>query len=125
MSFFSFLLRRDGLTPPDFRIKGGRIVLSTDADAVRDRLFTALSTELGEWYLDAEDGVPYYGRILGGKMTEGEVGSILRRRILLDPEVNRVVSMDIRKVADRHVSVTAVVSITLATGVTETITVEA
>ncbi len=124
---FSFLLRRNGLTPPDFAISGGRIVLSTGADAARDRIFTALSTQLGEWFLDAEDGVPYYGAggILGGKMTEAEVGAILRRRILLDPEVRRVVSMTMTQNAARQARVTAEVLLALADGTSETITVEA
>lgn len=123
---FSFLLRRTGLTPPDYRIADGRIVLSTGADAVRDRLFTALSTQLGEWFLDAEDGVPYYGvgGILGGKMTEAEVGAILRRRILLDPEVSRVVTFTMNQNAARRVFVVAEVLLALADGTSETITVE-
>lgn len=119
---FSLLLRRDGINPPDFRIEGGRLVLSTGADAARDRIFTALSTQLGEWFLDAEDGVPYYGQILGGKLTESEVGSLIRRRILLDPDVDRIVSLTISKnPTDRSVSVSAEVLLVTS----ETITVEA
>lgn len=124
---FSFLLRRNGLAPPDFRIEAGRIVLSTSADAARDRIFTALSTQLGEWFLDAEDGVPYYGAggILGGKMTEAEVGAILRRRILLDPEVSRVVSLSLTQDATRQVRVDANVLLKLTDGTSETINVRA
>lgn len=123
---FSLALRRDGLNPVDFKIVRGRLVLATVADAARDRIFTALSTQLGEWYLDNTDGVPYYGEngILGGKKTEGEVAAILRRRILLDPEVDRIVSMQVTQDSFRHVSVTAEVRLKLASGLSETITVE-
>lgn len=117
---FSFLLQRNGVQP-DYIIRRGRIVLSLPNDTVRDRIFTALSTQLGEWFLDYEDGVPYYppGGILGGKMTEAEVSAILRRRILLDPDVDIVEAMSLTQDASRHVSVSA--QVRLKTG--ESITV--
>lgn len=123
---YSFLLRRDGINQPDYQIRNGRIVISSGADAARDRIYTALSTQLTEWFLDNTDGVPYYGEsgILGGKKTEGEVGAILRRRILLDPEVDRIESMSISQDARRHVSINAEVRLLLADGTSETISVE-
>ena len=121
MSTFSTALRRTGSGAPDLQIVNGRMVLAYEGDAARDRLFTALSTQLGEWYLDANDGVPYMGEggILGGKKTEAEVGALLRRRILSDPQVDRVVSMQVTQDASRRVSVTAEVLLTVG----ETITV--
>lgn len=111
---FSFLLQRDATIEPDFIIRNGRIALSYDSDAVRDRLFTALSTQLGEWFLQSDDGVPYYGTggILGGKMTEAEVGALIRRRILLDPDVDKIDSMQIIAEPKRKVRVTAQVRLT-------------
>jgi hypothetical protein len=122
---FAFSLRRDGINQVDFKIERGRIVMCTSADAVRDRIFTALSTQLGEWYLDLEDGVPYTGEggILGGKLTEAEVSAIIRRRILLDPEVNRIISLQVTQDAARRVRVQAEVSLKLADGTSETINV--
>lgn len=123
---FSIALLRNGIDRPDFSIIRGRLVLCSGADAARDRIFTALSTQLGEWYLDSSDGVPYYGEtgILGGKKTEGEVAAILRRRILLDPEVRRIVSMQVTQDSFRRVSVFAEVLLKLANGTSETIQVE-
>lgn len=114
MTVFSLALRRTGQGAPDLQILAGRLVLAYESDAVRDRLFTALSTQLGEWYLDAEDGVPYSGAggILGGKKTEAEVAALIRRRILLDPQVDRVVSMEVTQSASRHVTVSAEVLLT-------------
>lgn len=108
------------LSGADLQISGGRLVLSYAGDAARDRLFTALSTQQGEWYLDADDGVPYAGEggILGGKKTEAEVGAILRRRILLDAEVDRIVSMQVVESAGRHVAVAAEVLLTSGEPVT-------
>lgn len=122
---FSFLLRRDGVTNPDFQIRAGRIVLSTGADAARDRIFTALSTDVGEWFLDVTKGIPYTGEngILGGKRSEAEVGALYRRRILLCPEVGRVNSLDINQDPNRHVDVFGDVKLDMADGSSETIQV--
>lgn len=121
MATFSLGLRRTGAASPDLQISGGRLVLAYESDAARDRLFTALSTQLGEWYLDAEDGVPYMGPdgILGGKKTQAEVDALIRRRILQDPDVDRVVSLQVRQNAQRQVSVTA--QVLLTTGETLTL----
>lgn len=123
---FSFLLNRGGAYIPDYRIKSGKIVLSTGADAARDRIFTSISTQLGEWFLDVDKGVPYLGDagILGGKRTEAEVAAIIRRVILQDPEADRVVSMEIIQDSQRRVTVTAEVLLGLADGTSETIQIE-
>lgn len=123
---FSFALLRDGLHNPDYQIRGGRIVISVAAGAARDRLFTALSTQLREWYLDVSRGVPYYGEggILGGKMSEGEVAAILRRRILLTAEVERVEEFRMSQDPGRRVSVSADVLLRLLDGSSETINIE-
>lgn len=122
---FSFLLRRNGATVPDYQIRAGRIVLSTGADAARDRIYTALETDVGEWYLDVTKGIPYTGEngILGGKRSEAEVGAIYRRRILLCPEVGRVNSLEITQDANRHVDVSGDVKLEMDDGSSETIQV--
>lgn len=123
---FSFLLNRSGISLPDYQIKDGKIVLSTGADAARDRIYTDLQTQLGEWFLDVERGVPYYGEngILGGKRTEAEVAALIRRVILRDPEADRIVSLDIIQDAFRRVTVTGEVLLSLADGTSETIQIE-
>jgi hypothetical protein len=122
---FSFLLRRDGTTNPDYQIRAGRIVLSSGPDAARDRIFTALSTDVGEWFLDVTKGIPYTGEngILGGKRSEAEVGALYRRRILLCPEVGRVNSLEINQDAMRHVDIQSEVKLDMADGSSETIQV--
>lgn len=89
---------------PDLRIVGGKLTLSSGAQAVRDRLFVALSTSTGEWYLNTTEGLPYPD-IMGGKMSLAEVSARIRRRILDDPEVARIDSLSISQNAQRHVSV--------------------
>lgn len=123
---FSFLLNRNGTSLPDYQIRDGKIVLSTGSDAARDRIYTALQTQLGEWFLDVDKGIPYYGEngILGGKRTEAEVAAIIRRVILQDPEVDRIVSLDIIQDSFRRVTVTGEVLLSLADGTSETIQIE-
>lgn len=123
---FSFLLRRAGVSQPDYQVKDGRIVLSTSADAARDRIFTALSINRGEWFLDIERGIPYLGQggILGGKKTEAEVGAIIRREILNVDEVDRVASLSIAQDSFRHVSVDGEARLKLDDGTSETIIFE-
>lgn len=121
MSVFSVALdRSSGL--PDFRIRGGRFVLARESDAARDRIFTALSTQLGEWFLDLDQGVPYLGAggLLGGKMSEAEAGATLRRVILSDPEADHVVSLNLSE-QNRHLSLSAEVVLKLASGASETL----
>ena len=98
---FSLALDR---SVPDLRIVGGKLTLSSGAQSVRDRLFTALSTSTGEWYLNTADGLPY-GQILGGKMSLAEVSARVRKVILDDPEVARIDSLSVSQSATRHVSV--------------------
>ena len=124
---FSIGLRGDNPTQCDFQISKGKLVIKSGADAARDRIFTALSTQLGEWYLGTDEGVPYYGNdgsgILGGKMTQAEVAAILRRRILLDYEVNRINELSIVQLDRRGVSVSAEVLLKLTNGTSETMTI--
>lgn len=107
-------------------IKEGRIVLSSGSDAARDRIFTALSTNQGEWFLDIEKGVPYLGEsgILGGKKTEAEVSAIIRRVTLRVAEVDRIASLSIAQDSFRHVSVLGEARLKLADGSSETINIE-
>lgn len=123
---FSFLLRRTGTSQPDYQIRDGRIVLSTGADAARDRIYTALSINQGEWFLDAEKGMPYLGAdgILGGKKTEAEVGAIIRREILNVDEIDRVISLSIDQDSFRHVSIDGEVRLKLHDGTSETLIFE-
>lgn len=121
MTVFSIALDRTA-SVPDFRIRAGRLVLARESDAARDRIYTVLSTQLGEWFLNVDQGVPYLGAggLLGGKMSEAEAGAILRRAILSDPEVDLVESLSMSEV-NRRLNVSAVVVLRLASGASETV----
>lgn len=121
---FSIQLDRSA-GPPDFRIRGGRLVLSHESDAARDRLFMRLRTQVGTWVFDTDLGVNWYnaGGVLGGKMSQAEVEAVLRRAILSDPEAGHIESMTVTA-KGRAVSVAATVVLALASGASETVTLE-
>ncbi len=84
------------LNNSDFSIgKFGRIELSAPIKTVQDRIQTRLYTELGEWFLDVNVGVPWYPTknrdgILGSKMQADNIGAIIRNQILTVDGVVRI-----------------------------------
>lgn len=84
------------LNNSDFSIgRFGRIELSAPIKTVQDRIQTRLYTELGEWFLDVNVGVPWYPAknrdgILGSKMQADNIGAIIRNQILTVDGVVRI-----------------------------------
>ena len=84
------------LNDSDFSIgRFGRIELSAPIKTVQDRIQTRLYTELGEWFLDVNVGVPWYPAknrdgILGSKMQADNIGAIIRNQILTVDGVVRI-----------------------------------
>lgn len=74
----------------DIRIENGRIRIVHGAAEVAQRIKVALWHYQGEYFLDVEDGTPWYEQILGNKNNADQVGLILRRRILGVPGVVRI-----------------------------------
>ena len=68
------------------------LVLISGADLVRQRLSIALQLFRGEWFLDAEAGVPWFQDILKKGVPPGRVDEILRKAILGVTDVNRIVT---------------------------------
>lgn len=84
------------LNNSDFSIgRFGRIELSAPIKTVQDRIQTRLYTELGEWFLNVNVGVPWYPAksrdgILGSKMQADNIGAIIRNQILTVDGVVRI-----------------------------------
>ncbi len=106
MAFSAFI---DPLNRNDFRIARGRIVLSTGAQAARDRVYVRLSTELAEWFLNVNNGVNYHGEdgILGGRQPAEEIAARFRMAVLGDPEVTRLDAIQIVEDVNRSRGYTA------------------
>ena len=87
----------------DFRINNGDIVLVKGEDAVVQQIRTTLRTQLGEWFLNINFGLPYYSLnptdindnanpgILGGNLSAAEIQSYLTAATL---QVEGVLSLD-------------------------------
>jgi len=85
----------DGENPiaGDLRLVDGQLVLVEDEDAIAQDLRTRLRWFKGEWFLDARTGFPWFERILGQKVTERVVESLLRKAISSTPGVARIATL--------------------------------
>lgn len=90
----------------DLRIQDGDIIYSRGVDTIVQQIKCALSTDLGEWYLDTTKGVPYYSAtgqqndgtkgILGSNnYSAAEISAIMRKVILEVPGVEAVTELNI------------------------------
>ncbi len=77
----------------DFTILKGRFLLISGPDAIVQSVKVRLLTLLGEWYLNTENGIPYYEgtpRIFSSKTSDNEASWIFRRAILDVKGVERI-----------------------------------
>ena len=65
----------------DLALSGGDLVLITGAEEVAQRIRIRLRLFLGEWFLAPEEGMPYWQRILGHRITRPALLSIFRQAI--------------------------------------------
>jgi len=102
----------------DFRINNGDIALVKGEDAVVQQIRTTLRTQLGEWFLNINFGLPYYSLtptdindnanpgILGGNLSAAEIQSHLIAATLQVPGVITVDEFIINEsFSDRNVFV--------------------
>jgi hypothetical protein len=64
----------------------------TGTELVAQRLKVALQLFKGEWFLDAEAGVPYHQEIMKKGVPLAVVDSIIREKILAVADVNRILT---------------------------------
>lgn len=77
----------------DLRIENGEFLRVRGSDEVRQRIKVSLWHYLGEYFLNTNNGVPWYEQILGRKSDADLVSAILRREILKVPRVIRIESL--------------------------------
>lgn len=65
----------------DLALSGGDLVLIAGAEEVAQRIRIRLRLFLGEWFLAPEEGMPYWQRILGHRITRPALLSIFRQAI--------------------------------------------
>jgi len=78
----------------DVEVLNGDLVLLADDGAVRQRLKQRLLLFLGEWFLDASKGVPYYQYILVKNPNMDLVNSSLKAVVLQTPGILELTSFD-------------------------------
>ena len=81
-------------TSHDLLIDSFDLQLSKDLDAVDQSLRTRLQIFLGEWFLNIEDGIPFYNDIFIKNPNIPHIESILKSRILETEDVIELLSFD-------------------------------
>jgi hypothetical protein len=79
----------------DIAIENDDLVLLDGVDAIGQEVSIRLQFFLGEWFLDARVGLPYYEKILGQKPRISVVTSIFRESILSTPGILTVTDLEI------------------------------
>lgn len=83
------LLDDDG----DLVVEGGDLVLSSGLPGAAQGIRIRVLTFRGEWFLDLDDGVPYFQEILGHKFEETRAREAFREAIAAAPGVVEVPSI--------------------------------
>lgn len=79
-----------------------RLTASLKEETVQD-LYISLRMFKGEWFLDREQGIPYWQSILGTKTPVAIVSQIFRRAIRSRPGVKSVDSFNAERQANRTI----------------------
>lgn len=72
----------------------GNLVMVGDAEAVGQHAKQRLLTYLGEWFLDADVGVPWFQHVFVRPYDEAIAGGVIKRTILRTPGIREIVLFD-------------------------------
>lgn len=78
----------------DIFTRDGTLALVTDANEVSQHIKTRLQFFFGEWFLDINDGVPWFQSIFTQPADAIEIESILKQTILSTDGVNEMLEFD-------------------------------
>ena len=92
----------------DFRVVDGQLVYVRGANTVAQQLAITLLTEIGEWFLNVNFGLPYFTNtgnvndntdngILGGNYPDSIIQSYITAAILSVPNVLSIESLEIKR----------------------------
>ncbi len=74
---------------------GGKLVVITGLDEIAQKIAISLQLVLGEWFLNLNEGIPYFERIFIKNPNPGTITSIFRRAILAVPGVRSVPTLTV------------------------------
>ena len=98
----------NNLPSPDLRVVDGQLVLVRGEDAIMQQIIITLKTEIAEWFLNINFGLPYFtatgvkndnfdNGILGSNFDESIVQTFITAAILQVPGVISVIDLVVRK----------------------------
>lgn len=96
----------------DLDISNDTLHAVTGREAIAQEVRIALRFFLGEWFLDLDEGVPYFTDVFGKRKDVGLVRDLFRRRILSVPGVLNVPQLSLEFTPSER---RAVLSFTAAT----------
>lgn len=97
LSRMGLSLKREGSAPADIHMDAnGNLVFVHDAEAVAQHVEQRLMTHEGEWFLDADVGVPWVRDILGGQYDPVLAESVLKAEILDTDGVVEITTFSVR-----------------------------
>lgn len=67
---------------------------STESESLAQRLKVKLRTFKEEWFLDVDEGIPYYQSIFGKNRAKETIDIIFKNAILAEPEVVHILSFN-------------------------------
>jgi hypothetical protein len=80
----------------DLVIENGDLVLTTGQEAIKQHILQRLKSYRGEWFLNIEDGVPYFQDILKKNPNPRAVDGALKVAIVETPGVTELTSFDLK-----------------------------
>lgn len=91
----------------DLRLDAGQLSLTDpgSAIAVRQHLQNRLRFFLGEWFLDARQGLPYFRDVFVKNPNSQTIRSVFRRTILETPGISAVENLELTIASDRTASI--------------------
>jgi hypothetical protein len=102
MAYLDIKLDTDG----DLAIEDGDVAWLDGADAVAQHIRCRLRMFKGEWFLNEDEGVPWFDEIFEKGVEDGRVVAILRKVILGTPGVTSLTSLSLtHDRAERELSV--------------------
>lgn len=92
-------------TSDDLKIEGGKAVLAEDMQAIKVMLKQKLNLVKGNWFLDLNEGLDYFGAILGKNRVDTEMEAEFKIAIAEVIGVTELSAFSIEIDQDRHLQV--------------------
>lgn len=79
----------------DIEVTGNDLTLVTGADAIKQHLGQRLKMFYGEWFLNMEQGIPYFQQVFKKNPNMAILDSIFKREIINTPGILQLLEFDL------------------------------